>query len=106
MSDALPCGHHRHNLIDIDDQPVCYVCWAIDSGNYTFEHGYPTGPEFAHAEVTALAAKVRQLAAMVANQERILHRLLNSEDHERRDRTVVVVDDDSGDVAGIDPDQL
>ena len=77
----LPCGHSRDNLTTIDDQPACFVCWAIDSGNYTFnQHGIPTGPEVAHSEVSALAKKIRLLAATVAEHGRILQQLLNPEE--------------------------
>lgn len=73
------CGHDQENLVEIDGQPACYVCWVIDSGNYCFnQHGVPTGPEVAHSEVSSLAAKVRQLAARVAEHDVQLQRLLNA----------------------------
>lgn len=77
----LPCGHHVENFIEIEGERRCYVCWVIDSGNYTFPtaHGIPTGPEIAHHEVSALAGAVRRLAEQVAEQGRLLHRLLNQE---------------------------
>lgn len=80
MTDAncLPCGHNRSHLTEIDNQPVCYVCWLIDSGNYTYD--LRTGPERFETALVRLAGQVHSLAVAVAEHGALLHRLLNQEE--------------------------